>query len=742
MINGFGLEKLGLAAIRKPVFATLFLTLISIVAAFGITRLEFSGENIEILRDGSQELADYDELLTNFRNFNNDAVVLMRVDNLATVEGIETFRDLNFEFQLDERVESILSIFSLVRYGGPDAGWQTSLPASYENDEQVLESLEQLAKDIPSSRSLFSANYDSAVMVVYTKAEATKDENVRETIEGLKELASEFNSETISVSVAGQPAIRADLIHSIVDDLTYLAPLAFAFCAFLAFVLFRHPIAIILCALPSFLSIGWFLGVAGLTGTPLNFLTNILPVLLIVIVFADTLHLYLKWQKNCDAKSDPLKALEIAVREIGPACAISSITTAVALLSLLASGNHGLVELGIVGALSVLAGFTAIIIALPVSACWAIKSGFIPKKPTASRLAIFTKPAMAVVGRRTATIVVGLVICIVGLYAHTAIDSRFRLIDYLNDQSQVGQSENYIDSQYSGTTPLFAIVDMDQNLKLDDPKNEQRVYDTISGIVDGFPSASFYSLADFADEVKKAGGKIDEKLIDELPRFLTSRFISEDKSKVLVTIFASANLSASEIQDRLSQLNNAFEERGVSEFVSITGYPVLSGVVAPRLMDNLRISLLIAVILSIIVVAVASGSWRIGLACLVPNLLPIVGVEIILFAAGIPLNMSITVALTVAFGIAVDDSIHMLNQYMINKQEHDASAAVSGAIKEVTPAIFSTTLILSAGLLIMCFSSLPAMSVFAVVVMMTLVIAFLADIFQLPAYLLLMDEKQ
>ena len=104
--------------------------------------------------------------------------------------------------------------------------------------------------------------------------------------------------------------------------------------------------------------------------------------------------------------------------------------------------------------------------------------------------------------------------------------------------------------------------------------------------------------------------------------------------------------------------------------------------------------------------------------------------------------MSITVALTVAFGIAVDDSIHMLNQYLINKQEHDPSAAVAGAIKEVTPAIFSTTLILSAGLLIMCFSSLPAMSVFAVVVMMTLVIAFLADIFQLPAYLLLMDEKQ
>jgi len=742
MMNGFGLEKLGLLALRFPVVATVALLITCLTAGIGISRLQFSGENIEILRDGSQELANYDELLSEFRDFNNDAVILMRVPNLATVEGIETFRELSFEFQLDERVESTLSIFSLVLYAGPEQGWQSALPAEFENDQQVLDSLQQLVIDIPSSQSLFSANFDSAVIVVYTKAEAIADANVRETMWGLEELGKEYETDEISISIAGQPAIRSDLIRSIASDIVYLAPISILLCALLAFALFRSPTAMFLCAFPSLLAIYWFLGGAGLTGTTLNFLTNILPVLLIVIIFADTLHLYLKWQGLAEKETNSLVALKNAIREIGPACGISSLTTCAALLSFCFSGNNGLFELGVVGAIGVLGGFIAIMLGLPVAAYWADRARYKPRASTTKRLSEIATPAVQMLRWRKTILASGLILCALGLYAHSMIDSRFRLIDYLGNASEVGQSEGYIDQTYSGTTPLFAVVDVDQSLELDHPANEQRVYDTIDAIVDVFPADSFYSLTDFADQIKSSGGKLSASLIDDIPRALTSRFISADKDKILVTIFASANLSANEMQKRLTKLNAALKKRGLSENVRITGYPVLSGVVAPRLMDNLRLSLILAVGLSILIISISAASWRLGLACLVPNLLPIVVVELILYMSGIPLNLSITVALTVAFGIAVDDSVHMLNQYMINREDHETSIAVQGALKEVTPAIFSTTLILSGGLIVMSFSSLPAMAVFSAVVIMTLVIAFLADIFQLPAYLAVIDKRQ
>ena len=409
MINGFGLQNLGLLALRTPLFSTLTVLAISLVSVFGITKLQFSGENVDILRDGSQELADYDALLKEFRNFNNDAVVLMQVDNLATVDGIETLRELSFEFQLDDRVESILSIFALVRYDGPEKGWASALPAEFDSDEQVAQSLKELVEYIPSAQSLFSPNLDSAVVVVYTKDEAIADSSVRETMDALLELAQEYESNTVKVSIAGQPAIRSGLIDNIVSDLVVLAPIAFALCAILAFILFRQFPAMVLCALPSSLCVLWFLGAMGLSGIELNFLTNILPVLLIVIVFADTLHLYLKWQKFCEQGLEEKAALIEAVEEIGPACAISSLTTAAALLSLCASGNNGLFELGMVGALAVIGGFVSVIVGLPVAAYWALRAGFKPRRATASNLSRLVKPAMGLLQKRSLVIPAGLV---------------------------------------------------------------------------------------------------------------------------------------------------------------------------------------------------------------------------------------------------------------------------------------------------------------------------------------------
>jgi len=738
MVSGFGLQRLGHLALRQPVISSIVFILITLTCTFGLTKLEFSGENIEILRDGSQELRDYDELLANFRNFNNDAVVLMQIENLATVDGIETFREINFEFQLDEHVESILSIFSLVKFD-KEQGWQSALSAEFETDEQVLAELKQLAIDIPSAQSLFSESFDSAVMVVYTKPEATLDENVQQTMQSLTNLAKEFEVKGIRFSIAGQPAIRSDMINSIFSDIIWLAPIGLLLCALLAFVLLRSPVAMVLCAAPSFITLIWFLGGAGLLGIKLNFLTNILPVLLIVIVFADTLHLYLKWQKKARELDEPVESIRAAIQEIGPACALSSLTTAIALLSFCLSGNFGLFELGLVGAFGVLAGFICLITGLPLGIYWATRSGYKPAISVTNRLSAIASPALRLLRYKKATIAIGLVLGVAGLFAHQNIDSRFRLIDYLGTQSEVGKSENYIDQTYYGTTPLFTIVDMDQSLRLDDPANENRVYEATYAAAEVFGARSYYSLADFADEIKKAGGKINENLIDELPRYLTSRFISEDKKKVLVTIFSSANLSASEMQAKLSKFQTELEKRGLSEHIRVTGYPVLSGVVAPRLMKNLRVGLLIAVLMSIVMIALATRSIRLALSCLIPNLLPIVCVELALYLAGVPLNLSITVALTVAFGIAVDDSIHMINQYVLNRREHDNTLAVAGALKEVTPAIFSTTLILSGGLIVMSFSSLPAMAVFSAVVIMTLVFAFLADIFQLPAYLAIGD---
>ena len=136
----------------------------------------------------------------------------------------------------------------------------------------------------------------------------------------------------------------------------------------------------------------------------------------------------LSGQKLNEEVTNPEKAIEKAIRQIGPACAVSSLTTAAALASLCASGNNGLFELGVIGALAVMAGYVCIIVALPLGCLWASRSGFAPKKSLANALSGIAKPALTLLKHRTLVLVIGAIVCVIGLYAHYAIDSRFRLI--------------------------------------------------------------------------------------------------------------------------------------------------------------------------------------------------------------------------------------------------------------------------------------------------------------------------
>jgi uncharacterized protein len=741
MLSGFGIDKLGIWAIRKPVLATLVIVVVTIISALGLLRLGYSGANVDILRDGSQEFADYDELLDSFRNFNNDAIVLIRGDSLANVEGIETYRDLHFEFQFDERVESVLSIFSLVRYDIERGGWLSAMPARFETDAQVRDALNRLAADIPNSQSLFNPNGKSAVLVVYVKPDAVRDAEVRETVERFREIAANFESDNFQIDIAGQPAIRSDMIDSIVGDLLKLLPLAAIFCTIIAWVIFRSFVPVAICVAAPLISLIWLLGGMGLAGIDINFLTNILPVLIVVVVFADTLHLFIKWTRLTNVEDGVTQALHKTIEQIGPACVLSAITTAAALFSLVLSGNHGLTELGIVGGIAMLASMIAVIVVTPLALYWAARFGYSKPQRNVLRMAVLAQPASAILRYRGIVFIVGLVVVLAGIIAHFQIESRFRLVDYLSAQSNVAQSENFIDEAYPGSTPLFAIVRVDASRPLLDEINLERFYATLDAVGEVFPDSAYYSLADFRDEIEKGGGTITEADLDALPDYMTTRFISPARDKALVTIFSSANLEATEMRAMIRNLQDILAEKGLDEHVAITGYPVLASIVAPRLMDNLRLSLAAAIALSIVLIAIACRSLKYGLACFLPNLAPIVCVELVLWLAGVPLNMSITVALTVAFGLAVNDSIHFLNQYLNNISTQNPHKAMIGALRQVLPAMASTTLILVGGLSIMMASSLPVIALFSLVMILTLMFAIIFDVFQLPANILLLEKR-
>ena len=96
-------------------------------------------------------------------------------------------------------------------------------------------------------------------------------------------------------------------------------------------------------------------------------------------------------------------------------------------------------------------------------------------------------------------------------------------------------------------------------------------------------------------------------------------------------------------------------------------------------------------------------------ATAIPNLFPILGTEAWLWTTGQGLQLSTVLSLTIAFGIAVDDTTHFLSHYLHARREEgkDHHEAVRFTMDRIGGAIVATTLILCSGTAIVMFSALP-----------------------------------
>ncbi len=136
-------------------------------------------------------------------------------------------------------------------------------------------------------------------------------------------------------------------------------------------------------------------------------------------------------------------------------------------------------------------------------------------------------------------------------------------------------------------------------------------------------------------------------------------------------------------------------------------------------------------------------SARILLCSLIPNLIPLIITAGIMGWVGVPLKPSTVLVFSVALGIAIDITIRFLVNY---KQElptynSDVNATVSATIKNTGLSIVYTSLVLTAGFIIFCFSSFGGTIALGWLTSVTLLIATLTNLILLPVLLLLMAPK-
>ena len=107
------------------------------------------------------------------------------------------------------------------------------------------------------------------------------------------------------------------------------------------------------------------LGIMQLSGTSLNMMTTLLPIIMLVVGMSDVVHLVSKYLEEIRYKRSKIQALKNMLKKVGVATLLTSLTTALGFITLVGVQMDPVKEFGIFTALGVLLAYVISILFIP-----------------------------------------------------------------------------------------------------------------------------------------------------------------------------------------------------------------------------------------------------------------------------------------------------------------------------------------------------------------------------------------
>ncbi len=177
--------------------------------------------------------------------------------------------------------------------------------------------------------------------------------------------------------------------------------------------------------------------------------------------------------------------------------------------------------------------------------------------------------------------------------------------------------------------------------------------------------------------------------------------------------------------------------------VLLTGKTIVFQKGTKFLVNNLFLSLSLAILLIALFMAWMFRSFKMILVSIIPNLLPLIITAGLMGFIGVPIKPSTILVFSIAFGISVDDTIHFLAKY---RQELIANhwkirKSVYAALRETGVSMLYTSIVLFFGFSVFAISSFGGTVALGILVSITLLFAMLANLILLPSLLLSLERS-
>jgi predicted RND superfamily exporter protein len=731
--------------------------------------MQFTFTEANLLPDDHPENVLYQSFTDLFGEEGNVVVIAVQDSLFFTPPKRNAWRSLNEQIKEFNEINFVLStdnIQELVKQKQEKRFLLKSVALSSATDSiDLIKFKEKLFLELPFYKNLiYNPETFTIRSVIYMDPDivntaARKDFIFKDFIPLIKSFEKENKME---VRVSGMPYIRTLNAQNIVDEIGLFVLGATLVTSLIFFLFFRSFRATFISLLVVAIGVMWAFGILGWLRYEITVLTALIPPLIIVIGVPNCIFLINKYQQEIAKHSNQAKSLQRVIVKIGNATLMTNLTTASGFATFILTNSKILKEFGVVASINIIAIFLLSLLIIPIVYSFMFR----PKKKHLKHLknkniSLFVNWMENTVKKKRLTIYIvsllGLISGIIGIYQIRISGS---LIEDMPKSASFFKDIRFFDDSFNGIVPLEIWLDSKRENGIVKPATLKRM-NQLQEVIEEIPElASPISVVNAIKFAKQAYYNGNPNYFS-LPTSQENSFIfpylnkSNGKSELLngyvdptgqfgrITTYMK-DIKTERMEEIESELRKAIAKIFPEERygVQITGKSLLFLKGTKYLINNLILSLSLAILLIAFFMAYLFRSFKMIIISLIPNLLPLIITAGVMGFSGIPLKPSTILVFSIAFGISVDDTIHFLAKY---RQELIANGwkinkAVFAALRETGISMFYTSIVLFFGFSVFLSSNFGGTQALGGLVAVTLMMAMLANLILLPSLLISLQD--
>lgn len=723
--------------------------LLALVSGFFLPQTKVTFDFDQFFPEGDDDLEYFKSFIEEFEA--DDNFLLIAVENK---EGVfeQDFLSRFHEYSLAIRdVPHIIKVQSLTQMRNPvktPFGISTIPIIHIEEPSKYIQDKKNLLNDDRFRLSLINA--DATALVI--AARTTEKIGLEDSDVMLNALYAETDKYGFDdVHYLGRAYFQDELVEMKIWEMLIIGLISVILVTIILIIIYRKFIGVMIALGSIGLGLLLFLGLLAGLGRELSVMAALYPVLMLIVGTSDVIHIMTKYTDLLKEGKDKLSAMTTTVKEIGMATLLTSLTTAVGFATLLTSNVGPIREFGINAAVGVMIAYVTVIFFTTSLLLFFDREQIVKETKSDGRLSNWLGRCYCQVRVNPKKILMicalVMILCFIGI---SMITTNYDISSTLPRNSNISNDFKYFEKEFAGFRPLeFTVQSMgdyqvdsyevvSEISKLEDHLKSTGVINAIMSQATMYKSINKMNNSNRAEAYVLTDNKKEfasqKKMVRKSRMLDQAVLINKDRTKTRISSRI-ADIGADSIRILNESIDQWITTNLDQAVVSVrsTGTGLIIDKNAVYIRNNLLQGLALALIIVSILMGFLFKSFRMVIVALIPNIIPLLFAAGLIGWLGIDLEAGISIIFAIVFGIAVDDTIHFLSKYKLERVKgRSVEESLEVCYTETGKAIMITTVILFFGFMVLLLSNSQPTNIVGLLISVTLVSALVFDLYLLP----------